>query len=89
LEAVLQKIKTRLETDGIWLVSDFQTPKTRWQKFVLAGMYLFFSITTKLKNNQLPNWVEGIKAIDFTEKDTTEFASGFIRSSVFRRINER
>jgi ubiquinone/menaquinone biosynthesis C-methylase UbiE len=88
LDIVLQKIKARLMFKVIWLVTDFQKPKTFWQKIVLAFMYRFFGLVTRLKNHRLPDLFEGINRMGFSEIETTEFASGFIKASVFKRINE-
>jgi ubiquinone/menaquinone biosynthesis C-methylase UbiE len=84
LDVVLQKIKARLVPQAIWLVTDFQKPKTMWQKFVLAFMYRFFAFVTRLKNRELSNLFEGIKKIGFTEIETAEFASGFIKATVLK-----
>jgi ubiquinone/menaquinone biosynthesis C-methylase UbiE len=88
LDLVLKKIKARLVLKAIWLVTDFQKPKTFWQKIVLAFMYLFFGLVTRLKNHRLPNLFDGIKRMGFSEIETAEFASGFIKTTVFKRINE-
>jgi ubiquinone/menaquinone biosynthesis C-methylase UbiE len=88
LEVVLQKIKARLTLNAIWLVTDFQKPKTLRQKFVLAFMYRFFALVTRLKNQELPLLFKQIKKIGFNEIETTEFASGFIKTTVLKRTNE-
>jgi ubiquinone/menaquinone biosynthesis C-methylase UbiE len=88
LDIVLQKIKARLTSNAIWLVTDFQKPKTLWQKFVLAFMYRFFALVTRLKNQELPFLFKQIEKNGFKEIETAEFASGFIKTAVLKRINE-
>jgi tRNA (cmo5U34)-methyltransferase len=88
LDFVLQKIKRRLTLSAIWLVADFQKPKTLWQKFVLAFMYRFFGLVTRLKNRELPMLFEQIEKIGFDKIETAELASGFIKTAVLKRINE-
>jgi tRNA (cmo5U34)-methyltransferase len=89
LNAALQKISNQLTERAIWLVSDFQSPKSLWQKFMLALMYRFFSITTNLRNDRLPDWVESMKMIGFYEEEGAEFANGFMRASLLKKISVR
>jgi ubiquinone/menaquinone biosynthesis C-methylase UbiE len=87
LDVVLKKIKARLTLNAIWLVTDFQKPKTIWQTLVLAFMYRFFALVTRLKNQELPMLFRQIEENAFVEIETAEFASGFIKTAVLKRIN--
>ena len=60
LTRIMQKLNSHLKKGGMWLFSDFQVSKYSWrkywQKILIQTMYLFFNITSGLKNNKLEDF---------------------------------
>ncbi|HMG89278.1 MAG TPA: methyltransferase domain-containing protein [Chryseolinea sp.] len=63
------------------LVSDF-VDRSWWQRFLLFLMYRFFRWTCAIEARNLPDWQRQLERAGFTQRSTTSFYGGFIKTSV-------
>jgi ubiquinone/menaquinone biosynthesis C-methylase UbiE len=84
LQKVIDKIKITLKKDAVWLYSDFNQPKTYWQKLLMFIMKVFFRLTTRLKWNQLPNILKLLKDNSFKIESKTYYFGGFITAAYLK-----
>jgi cyclopropane fatty-acyl-phospholipid synthase-like methyltransferase len=92
LQHVIDKINTVTTADTVWLVSDFITPETWWQKILMKLMYRFFKITTHIEASSLPEWSKLLSKNGWTKKSYAMFYHHFIKSCYFvknKKINYR
>ena len=88
LKSVVSKLQSYLHHDGIWLITDFATPRKLWQKGMLFIMYRFFHAVSNLNNRSLPDWQLELKVKGLFEIESAEFYGRFIKSSVYRLASE-
>ena len=82
LERVIQKIKTHLNPEARWLVTDFVSEKG-WHKIMLWIMYRFFRIVAGIEARKLPNWQQYLIAVHGRKIMSKKFYAGFVMASVF------
>lgn len=80
LQLVVLKIKTHLQPNAQWLVTDFVGEKG-WHKTMLWIMYRFFRTATGIEARSLPHWEKHIELAGLSEIDAKVFFNGFIKSS--------
>jgi ubiquinone/menaquinone biosynthesis C-methylase UbiE len=88
LDEVVRKIRTHTLSNSKWIVSDFVNEKSLWQRILLKLMYLFFRISTKLRNHTLPDWSSTLLRNGYSEVCRQEFYHGFIRACVFGKVTK-
>ncbi len=81
LPTVVDSIWRSMKPGASWLIVDFVNRKW-WHAAMLSTMYLFFRITTGLKNGKLPAWQDALKAKGICEKKSRTFYGGFIESGL-------
>ena len=79
VDAVIKKIKTVIEPDAHWIVTDF-VDKAWWQRIMLHVMYLFFSVTCGIESKKLPAWIESFDQNGFSVTESKTFYAGFIKT---------
>jgi tRNA (cmo5U34)-methyltransferase len=82
MKTVIEKIKSELQPDAHWLVTDFVNEKW-WHQMMLGVMYLFFRITTHIEATRLPHWTQHLMSHGATEINSKRFYGGFIESKVY------
>lgn len=83
LKIVLGKIKMNLTPNASWVVTDFVDHRW-WHRIMLAIMYLFFKITSRIEADRLPNWHTAIQKIGGRKSDSKFFCHDFIETAVFQ-----
>ncbi len=83
LKRTLVTIKRKLKLNSLWLVTDFVNERI-WHRVMLGSMYLFFRVTTGLRNQQLPDWSTELKKSGLLKQNERSFYRGFIRSAVYQ-----
>ncbi|MFK7899314.1 MAG: class I SAM-dependent methyltransferase [Cyclobacteriaceae bacterium] len=82
----IERIKTlHLKPKGIWLFTDFVENKpNRFKKILVKTMYLFFRLTAKLEQQQLPDFEQLFNEIKAKQDSKMLFFGNMIKSNVFR-----
>ncbi|MEQ8909240.1 MAG: methyltransferase domain-containing protein [Vicingaceae bacterium] len=83
LEIIL-KLNKSLTKDGIWLVADFNQPKTVFQRMVDKLMFLFLKLTTKAESEKTIDYKKQLKSTRLAEVESTTFYGSYIFSAVFK-----
>ncbi len=84
---LVSHLKQMLRPEGEIIVVDFTETPTFWQKGLLAGMYLFFRIFSKVKTNRLPE-IEQTMLLNNLEKTLeTKSFRGFIEIKNYKMIS--
>ena len=86
LNNVVLKIKSSINQDGLWIITDFVDEGKWWQKFLLKTMYVFFRITSGIEAASLPPWENIVRQNGIITLESKGFYKGFIRSSVAKAI---
>jgi len=93
LRKEIEAIKSILNTDGLWLVSDFQISpnflRRMWQLPLTSIMYRFFNLSTGLSTNKLEDIFSLISEQNFKEINSANFYSEFISSRVFIQSRQK
>jgi tRNA (cmo5U34)-methyltransferase len=84
LAAVINKIKTSLKKDALWIVSDFVIRNNIWSPVLLKLMYSFFRLTSGVEAKKLPDWRTLLSQAGFTMSERKPFYSGFIESCIYQ-----
>jgi len=84
LRCIIDKVSASLTSSGIWLVSDFTTPKTWWQKALLKIMYIFFRRVCGIEATHLPAWDQALVGCGWHATGEKLFFHGFIKSVTYR-----
>jgi tRNA (cmo5U34)-methyltransferase len=84
--SIIHKIRSAIQTNGLWLVSDFINT-TWWHGVMLRIMYGFFRLLCGIEGSSLPPWKNLLEKNGFKEDKSGEFFGGFIKSAVFRLIS--
>lgn len=84
LKVIIDKIDTSTKLKSLWLVTDFVETKW-WHSIMLFIMYRFFSLTTGLNNQKLPNWHAALREAQLVEVNEKLFSNGFIKSALYSK----
>jgi ubiquinone/menaquinone biosynthesis C-methylase UbiE len=84
LDTHIKRIRTHLEVDGQWIVTDF-VGNRKWHRFLLWVMYRFFTATAAIHARTLPDWQSIMRTNNFSVIETKEFYHGFIRTCLFEK----
>jgi ubiquinone/menaquinone biosynthesis C-methylase UbiE len=83
LMIIVPQIKSHLSVSAVWLVADFCSKETLWQRVKLAVMYNFFRMTTGIAANTLPDWNKSLKENGWTKWESKSI-DRFIEAAIFR-----
>lgn len=84
LAPLIQTIKRKINTQGVWLVSDFVNHQP-WHATLLKVMYTFFNLVTGLPAFSLPEWQLHLRKQGLKQSEHITFYKGFIYSSVYHQ----
>lgn len=82
LSHIVQKIKSHLQPQGRWLVTDFAN-ETWWHSVMLWAMYRFFRLTTGIEAKRLPEWQRCLATAVGGNPIHKKFYNGFVMTTVF------
>jgi len=85
LPDICSTIVSRLDKNGLWIVSDFVAGGKRWQTFLLRFMYRFFALVSRIEATRLPPWQNILLTSGLMEIDSHLFYGGFIKSSLYMK----
>jgi ubiquinone/menaquinone biosynthesis C-methylase UbiE len=89
LHKVFAHIHSMLESDGLWLNSDFQLSGKWWQKALLKTMFLFFRAICNIEASKLPDIKKQFVEYDYKAIEHKTFFGGFIISSLYTKSQRR
>jgi tRNA (cmo5U34)-methyltransferase len=87
LAGVISRIKSHLDKNSLWLISDFENCNKGWQKILLYVMYYFFRVTSRVSTKKLANWRAVMFREGLKEMKCERFYHGFIYSGLYQ-LNE-
>ena len=89
LQTVVSQLSNSLQSESIWIVSDFRELSHGWRKFFsqacLSTMYLFFRLAAGLRTRQLPAYSEVIQKAGFSLRKEQVSLAGLIASEWWQR----
>lgn len=89
LKIIVPKLYSHLNTNGLWLISDFKiSPKTfhkAWQRCLLKIMYLFFRITSGVEATHLSDFHILLEELKLKKINSEEFFYGMMESVVYEK----
>jgi ubiquinone/menaquinone biosynthesis C-methylase UbiE len=85
LVSVVKQLGSTMKDDGFWIVTDFVNERKLWQRFLLATMYIFFHVVSKIEATSLPSWKEHLHAEGLQVKEQQKFYGNFIASILYTR----
>ena len=83
-EDVFNAINQYLQSNALWLYSDFELNGKVWQKWLLKIMHFFFKILCRVEANKLPDTEKLFRRNNFTLKDQCNFFQGFITAKAYK-----
>jgi SAM-dependent methyltransferase len=89
LAGVIRRVACVCAPDALWVDGDFRVPPTGWArpvaKCLLAGMYAFFRLTTRLPVGRLTDPVALLAAEGFRLAEETSRLRGFLSARLWVR----
>lgn len=82
--AVFEKLDALLKPGGLWLYADFRPAGRWWQKKMLAAMYLFFRVVSRIEADRLTDMAPFF-ARGYAQVSEAAYYAGFIWSAVYRK----
>lgn len=79
---------SHLRPGGQLIVTDFDEPRTYWQRAYMWLMLRFFTLTAAIPVRQWTNWPEVLRQARLTEQTGRSFRSGQVRSGCWVRNAE-
>ncbi|MCI1186136.1 class I SAM-dependent methyltransferase [Hymenobacter sp. DH14] len=62
LPDALDRLRAALRPGGRWLLADFRPARRGWRRWLLAAMFWFFRLTTRLRARDLPDFSAALAA---------------------------
>jgi|SRR5688572_27754561 len=84
LNDVVSQIKSSINQNGLWIITEFIDEGKWWQKILLKTMYVFFRITSGIQATSLPPWENTVHQNGMILVESKGFYKGFIRSEVVK-----
>lgn len=90
-KALADKLSNHLKPSGSWLFADFciqgnTTYQQYWQSILLKIMYKFFSFTSNLHNQSLPDYQRIFDELQYFPVQRKFFCKKFIISIIYRKL---
>lgn len=89
LAAVVRRVTDVCDSDAIWVDGDFRLPSSGWPRVaargLLAGMYCFFRLTTRLTASELSDATPHLKRAGFTLGEEVTRLRGFLSARLWIR----
>jgi ubiquinone/menaquinone biosynthesis C-methylase UbiE len=93
LEPIIDHVAGAALPGAIWLDGDFRMPPGKWTRLLarimLATMYLFFGMATRLTTRRLTDPATRIQANGFTLHSERTWLKGFLSSRLWVRTGKR
>ena len=83
LDSVIEKIRTAIKPQSLWLATDFIESKVWWQSVLLKIMYYFFRMTCSIEASQLPDWNQQLAKNGLTRLKSKFFFGGLIEATAY------
>jgi tRNA (cmo5U34)-methyltransferase len=84
LPGALNRLRAALRPGGRWLLADFRPARGGWRRLLLAGMFWFFRITTRLRARELPDLAAALTARGLHGEVKGRFYGGATEAVVFQ-----
>jgi tRNA (cmo5U34)-methyltransferase len=86
LVSMVQKIKEKLKSGAIWLVTDFyiNADSLLLHRILLKTMYLFFGLVSGVKAQKLPDYKSVLEQSKLQVVRQQVFVKGFVRSIIYK-----
>lgn len=92
LRSLVQKVKTSLYAEGLWIISEFAVPQTKWRSrfatSLITFLYEAFGWTTGLHTRQLPDYVSILQEAGFSLRKERQRLGGVLVSQSWRYSKE-
>ncbi len=85
LVGVLNKIRSSLRIESLWIATDFVNGKKWWQEMMLTTMYWFFRTTCNIESQQLPEWNKIVGKTGVVKIGSKFFYKDFIEIALYQR----
>ncbi len=84
LPAALSRLHAALRPGGRWLLADFRPARRGWRRWLLAAMFGFLRLTTRLRARALPDFAAALAARGLRGQTKGHFYSGATEAVVFQ-----
>ncbi|WP_345058963.1 class I SAM-dependent methyltransferase [Hymenobacter glaciei] len=84
LPDALGRLHTALRPGGRWLLADFRPARRGWRRLLLAAMFWFFRLTTRLRARELPDLAAAMAAQGLRGEAMGQFYRGATEAVVFQ-----
>ena len=84
LPDALARLHAALRPGGFWLLADFRPARRGWRRWLLAAMFWFFRLTTRLLARELPDLVAALTARGLRGEAKGRFYGGATEATVFQ-----
>ena len=86
LPAALDRLRAALRPGGCWLLADFRPARGGWRRGLLAAMFWFFRLTTRLQARELPDLAAALAGRRLRGQVRGRFYGGATEAVVFREL---
>ena len=83
LERMIPSVLSISKPTVLWLAADFVDRGKWWQTTLLASMYFFFRVFTRMEAAKLPAWGEALGRDGLMRIESQHFYGKFIESNVY------
>ena len=84
LPGALDRLHGALRPRGRWLLADFRPARRGWRRWLLAAMFWFFRLTTRLRARELPDFAAALAARGLRGEAKGQFYGGATEAVVFQ-----
>lgn len=87
VEALIKRVASKTDSGALWLISEFQIPKTRaryFAKVLIGGLYISFRVLCGLHVNQIPDYRSSLLRSGFKPVDSKEFMMGILSTQLWQ-----
>ena len=84
LPDALARLHAALRPGGRWLLADFRPARRGWRRLLLAAMFGFFRLTTRLRARELPDLAAALAARGLHGEKKGQFYCGATEAVVFQ-----
>jgi ubiquinone/menaquinone biosynthesis C-methylase UbiE len=89
LPEVIAKLAAAVTPDAVWLLSDFQIPAARWQRWraqvIITALYQFFRLATQLSARELISPHQWMEQAGFALCQSQSFSFGLTHSDMWKK----